>query len=270
MRPGWPPPPPTSRWTSICSYFYLNLVIEVPHLPPQTVPKMSPLSLPKMAATTRPVIPIWQIRIYEAMGLTNRRSAWPRDLRCAWSASTLTPGSGAFESFQQRRFGDKVPRGRPLPHPECLAYALRIFNTSVTTHIFQHRTLMHKIRGSSVCVVTRLWPRRPEFGSRQRQEFFALRHRLCGLRSLLSNRYRFLSPRGKTAGAWSWPLPPPSSELKNAWSYTWPPPRVFMPWYFVTHRDNFTFTLIDHGWRVSWTVTSIVTCWDLKPISVSR
>jgi hypothetical protein len=30
---------------------------------------------------------------------------------------------------------------------------------------------------------------------------------------------------------------------KNAWSYTFTPQYVFMAWYLVKHRDNFTFTL---------------------------
>jgi hypothetical protein len=37
--------------------------------------------------------------------------------------------------------------------------------------------------------------------------------------------------------------PPSSAEVKNAWSYTSPPPYVFMAWYLVKPRDNFTFTL---------------------------
>jgi hypothetical protein len=28
----------------------------------------------------------------------------------------------------------------------------------------------------------------------------------------------------------------------NAWSYTSTPPYIFMTWYVVEHRDNFTFT----------------------------
>jgi hypothetical protein len=35
--------------------------------------------------------------------------------------------------------------------------------------------------------------------------------------------------------------PPPSAEVRNAWSYTPIPPYVFMAWYVVKHRDNFTF-----------------------------
>jgi hypothetical protein len=34
---------------------------------------------------------------------------------------------------------------------------------------------------------------------------------------------------------------PSSVEVKNAWSYTTTPPYIFMAWYFVKHRDNFTF-----------------------------
>jgi hypothetical protein len=34
--------------------------------------------------------------------------------------------------------------------------------------------------------------------------------------------------------------PPSSAEVKNAWSYTSTPQYVFMTWYLVKHRDNFT------------------------------
>jgi hypothetical protein len=37
--------------------------------------------------------------------------------------------------------------------------------------------------------------------------------------------------------------PPSSAELKNARSYNPTPQYVFMAWYFVKYRDNFTFTL---------------------------
>jgi hypothetical protein len=38
--------------------------------------------------------------------------------------------------------------------------------------------------------------------------------------------------------------PPSSAKIKNAWSYTSALQYVFMVWYLVKHRDNFTFTLI--------------------------
>jgi hypothetical protein len=47
---------------------------------------------------------------------------------------------------------------------------------------------------------------------------------------------------GKAAGAWRWALTSSSSEDKNAWSYTSTRPYVFMAWYLVMHRDNFTFS----------------------------
>jgi hypothetical protein len=37
--------------------------------------------------------------------------------------------------------------------------------------------------------------------------------------------------------------PPSSAEENNAWSYTSTPQYVFMAWYKVKHRDNFTFTV---------------------------
>jgi hypothetical protein len=50
-------------------------------------------------------------------------------------------------------------------------------------------------------------------------------------------------PRGKAAGAWSWPSPPSRAEVKNAWSYTSTPQYFYTAWCLVKHRDNFTFTL---------------------------
>jgi hypothetical protein len=35
---------------------------------------------------------------------------------------------------------------------------------------------------------------------------------------------------------------PSSAEVKNSWSYTTTPQYVFMAWFLVKHRDNFTFT----------------------------
>jgi hypothetical protein len=38
--------------------------------------------------------------------------------------------------------------------------------------------------------------------------------------------------------------PPSSAEVKNEWNYTSIPQYVFMPWYLVEYRNNFTFTFI--------------------------
>jgi hypothetical protein len=48
--------------------------------------------------------------------------------------------------------------------------------------------------------------------------------------------------RGKAAGSSSWHSPPSSAEVKNGWRST--ASYVFMAWYLVKHRDNFTFTFI--------------------------
>jgi hypothetical protein len=37
--------------------------------------------------------------------------------------------------------------------------------------------------------------------------------------------------------------PPPSTEVINVWSCTSTPQYVFMVWWLIKHRDNFTFTL---------------------------
>jgi hypothetical protein len=43
-------------------------------------------------------------------------------------------------------------------------------------------------------------------------------------------------------------LPPPSSdEVKNLWSCTPVIPYVFMAWYLVEHRDNFTFIFLEEN-----------------------
>jgi hypothetical protein len=38
-----------------------------------------------------------------------------------------------------------------------------------------------------------------------------------------------------------------SAEIMNAWSYTSTPPHVFMAWYLIKHRDNFTCVSYFHG-----------------------
>jgi len=37
--------------------------------------------------------------------------------------------------------------------------------------------------------------------------------------------------------------PSSGAEVKNMWIYTSTPHYVFMAWYLVKHRENFTFTL---------------------------
>jgi hypothetical protein len=43
--------------------------------------------------------------------------------------------------------------------------------------------------------------------------------------------------RVKAVGAWIWPLPVPSAEVKNAWIYTSTFPYVFMAWCFTICAD---------------------------------
>jgi hypothetical protein len=38
--------------------------------------------------------------------------------------------------------------------------------------------------------------------------------------------------------------PPSIAEFKNVWSYTSTPPYVFMAWYLVKQRENFTITFV--------------------------
>jgi hypothetical protein len=38
--------------------------------------------------------------------------------------------------------------------------------------------------------------------------------------------------------------PPSGAKFKNAWSYTSTPQYVFIVWYLVIHRENFTFYLL--------------------------
>jgi hypothetical protein len=51
-----------------------------------------------------------------------------------------------------------------------------------------------------------------------------------------------LSLRVKRQGREANHSPPSSSEVKNAGRYTSIPQYVFMAWYLVKYRDNFTFT----------------------------
>jgi hypothetical protein len=72
-----------------------------------------------------------------------------------------------------------------------------------------------------------------------------------------------VSPEGKAAGAWSWPLLS-SAEVKNAWSYTSTPQYAFMVWCSVTKKTRLPITPgvrfkmcnspYDHAFSLSWTV----------------
>jgi hypothetical protein len=67
---------------------------------------------------------------------------------------------------------------------------------------------------------------------------------LWGPPNLLSDVYRgAISPGIKRPGREANHSPSSSTEFKNAWSYTSIHTNIFMAWYFIKPRDNFTFTL---------------------------
>jgi hypothetical protein len=55
-----------------------------------------------------------------------------------------------------------------------------------------------------------------------------------------------------TPGVWSDHSPPSSAEVKYAWIYISTPPYVFMAWYLVKHRDNFTVTTFSLVMLITW------------------
>jgi hypothetical protein len=55
-------------------------------------------------------------------------------------------------------------------------------------------------------------------------------------------------PWAKAAAVWRQPL---MSMVKNAWNYTYIPPYVFLVWWPIKHRKNFTFCLI-YGLLISF------------------
>jgi hypothetical protein len=69
-----------------------------------------------------------------------------------------------------------------------------------------------------------------------------------------------------------------SSEVKNAWSYTSTPQYIFMKWYLVKNRHNFTFTFTGL-WR-SWVKqrnnftfmpsSAFLLCWRIETVLVGR
>jgi hypothetical protein len=109
-------------------------------------------------------------------------------------------------------------------------------------------------RCSPVSIVTRLRVGRPGFSLPSGPDWH------WGPLSLLCNRYRGLLPGGKAAGAWS---------------YTSTPQYVFMEWFLVKNRNNFTCTcmpkqevvklyrgpgievpcILNFGIRVKWTTS---------------
>jgi len=56
--------------------------------------------------------------------------------------------------------------------------------------------------------------------------------------------YLYLSLGIKRPGREASHSSPSSAEVKNAWSYTSTPQSVFMEWYLVKHRDDFTLLLL--------------------------
>jgi len=78
--------------------------------------------------------------------------------------------------------------------------------------------------GDAVSMVTRLGAGRPGFDSRQRQEFFFLRHRVQTCSGAHPVSYPMgtgdLSPWVERPGREANHSPPHSAEIKNAWSYT--------------------------------------------------
>jgi hypothetical protein len=83
-------------------------------------------------------------------------------------------------------------------------------------------------RGSLVSIVTSMgWTSRFRFpaGAGSFLSSHPRPNRLWGPHSILTNRHRGSFPRGKAAGAWSWPYSR-SGKVKNVWRYTPPPPRT--------------------------------------------
>jgi hypothetical protein len=58
---------------------------------------------------------------------------------------------------------------------------------------------------------------------------------------------------------------PSNVEVKNVWSYTFTPQYVFMAWYLVKHRNNFTFRRRD--WVRSRVDLDLVPLLRIKPRS---
>jgi hypothetical protein len=107
-----------------------------------------------------------------------------------------------------------------------------------TDRQFQGRRLSPLNRrswNSSVSVVTRLRAERPGFYPRKGLKFF-----LFAAVSRPSLGYTL--PSIKWLGREADDSPPTGTEIKNVWGYTSAPPYVFMTWYLVTHKDNFTVT----------------------------
>jgi hypothetical protein len=90
------------------------------------------------------------------------------------------------------------------------------------------------------------------FRSWQGQEVFFTPQRLDRLwdpASPLSNVNRSLSPLGKAAGTWSWPLTSIKYRSQVLWSYISTPPQALMSWCLVKHRSNAKWFLSKTPWR---------------------
>jgi hypothetical protein len=109
---------------------------------------------------------------------------------------------------------------------------------------------VHKSRGNSASIVTRLRARRLGFDSRQEQQRSSLPYHVQTGSGAHPASYTMGTTYPGGGGGLKWPMrepdlsPPSSVEVKNAWSYTSTPSRVFMAWCLTKHRIRLHNTII--------------------------
>jgi hypothetical protein len=117
---------------------------------------------------------------------------------------------------------------------------------------FCYLLLLLRDRDSSVSIVTRLRTGRPGFNSRQELRIFLFFTAGCPYR-LVAHPTSYPMNTGVISQGLKRPRreadhsPPSSAEVKNAWSCTSTHQYVFMAWYLIKHRENFTFSIIMTG-----------------------
>jgi hypothetical protein len=105
-------------------------------------------------------------------------------------------------------------------------------------------------RIQTVSIITRLWTGQPGFNPQQGEYFFFTTACIAALEPTyppiqwVSEVTSLGVNQPELEGNHS---PPSSVEVKNTWSSTSAPPHVFMTWYLLKHRDNFSLPFFTSG-----------------------
>jgi hypothetical protein len=109
-------------------------------------------------------------------------------------------------------------------------------------------SMCERSRGSSVSIVTSLQAGRLGFDSRERQKVILSHHRFHTDSGAYTESYLVSTvicfSRIKWPGREADHSSPSIAKVNSVWRCTSTSPYVYMAWYLVKHRDNFTFPIL--------------------------